>query len=105
MKWTLENSLPIIRAIAPIGKRCNFCVALRGSVLLKGESDNDLDLYFVAEEDPEGCSVGRFLEEMTDDPPNDVERCDPPSGGSLPRTFIWLRDGRRIDAHFIQTGR
>ena len=49
--WTMENALPVVRDIANIGKDHGFSVALYGSVLVAGESDNDLDLYFIAEED------------------------------------------------------
>jgi hypothetical protein len=51
-KWTLENALPIVRAMDPIVRRCNFSLAFRGSVLIQGESDNDLDLCFLHERSP-----------------------------------------------------
>jgi hypothetical protein len=49
--WTLEGALPVIRRIAAIAKEHGFTVALYGSVLMKGESENDLDLYFIAAEE------------------------------------------------------
>jgi hypothetical protein len=49
--WTLEGALPIIRRIAAIAEEHGFTVALYGSVLMKGESESDLDLYFIAAEE------------------------------------------------------
>jgi hypothetical protein len=93
---------PIIRTIEPIAKRCNFSLALRGSVLTQGESDSDLDLCFLCEE-PEGpafCSVERLLREIAEEMREQVNRWNPPSGGTNPHTLIWLHDGRHIEARF-----
>jgi hypothetical protein len=100
--WTLDNARPIVRAIDAVAKRCNFSLALRGSVLTRGESDSDLDLCFLCEEpeDPAFCSVERLLREITQELSEQVDRCNPSSGGTNPHTLIFLRDGRRIDAHF-----
>jgi hypothetical protein len=84
----------------PIARRCNFSLALRGGVLLRGESDKDLDLCFLSEDVPEVCSVERLLQETEEEMPEQVDHCNPPSGGSYPHTLIWLRDGRHIEAHF-----
>jgi hypothetical protein len=100
-KWTFEDALPIIQAIDPIARRCNFYVALRGGVLLRGRSDSDLDLCFLSIEDAEPCSPEMVLEEIARGMPKQVERYNPPSGGAkYPYTIIRLRDGRNIDAHF-----
>lgn len=100
-KWTLENALPIIRAIYPIARGCHFSLALRGSVLLLGESDDDLDLCFLSEDDPEFCSPARLLEEIARSMPEDIDRYSDLSGGArYPHTIIRLRDGRCIDAQF-----
>jgi hypothetical protein len=101
-RWTLENALPIVRAMASIARRCNFSLALRGSVLTKGESDSDLDLCFLCEEpeDPAFCSVERVLREITQEMPHDIHHYGSLHGGTRPYTVIWLRDGRHIDAHF-----
>ena len=45
--WTLDDALPLVRKIAPIAKRNGFSVALYGSVLEEGKSENDLDLFFL----------------------------------------------------------
>jgi predicted nucleotidyltransferase len=49
--WTLEGAVPILRRIAAIAEEHGFTVALYGSVLMKGESESDLDLYFIAAEE------------------------------------------------------
>jgi hypothetical protein len=99
--WTLEDALPIVRAMAPIARRCNFSLALRGSVLTQGESDSDLDLCFLCEEteDPAFCSVERLLREIKQEIEG-IHRYESVHSGTHPFTVIWLRDGRRIDAHF-----
>jgi len=97
-EWTLEDSLPIIRAIAPIAERCGFSVALRGSVLIKGRSEKDLDLLFV-EEEPDICDVRRCLDEIAGLP--QVRTAGPPhTCGGGHHSVIWLHDGRHIDAQF-----
>jgi hypothetical protein len=96
--WTLEDALPIIRAIAPIAERCGFSVALRGSVLIKGRSEKDLDLLFV-EEEPDICDVRRCLDEIAG--LLEVRIAGPPhtcSGGHC--AVIRLTAGRHIDAQF-----
>lgn len=100
--WNLENALPVIRAMDPIARRCNFSLALRGGVLVRGESDSDLDLCFLCEEpeDHAFCSVKRLLTEIGEEMRDQVHHCNAPSGGTNPHTVIWLRDGRHIDAHF-----
>lgn len=100
-KWTLDNALPIILAIDSIARRCNFSLALRGGVLLNGESDSDLDLCFLSEEDREFCSAEMVLEEIARGLPQYIHGYNAPSGGDkYPCTLIFLRDGRHIDAHF-----
>jgi hypothetical protein len=99
-RWNLENALPIVRAMDPIARSCNFSLALRGGVLLRGESDVDLDLCFLSEDDPEVCSVQRLLQEIAQGMREQIDHYDPPAGGNYPYTLIWLRDGRHIDAHF-----
>jgi hypothetical protein len=100
-KWTLDSALPIIRAIYPIARGCHFSIALRGSVLLLGESDDDLDLCFLSEDDPEFCSPARLLEEIAKGMPDHIARYSNLAGGDkYPHAIIRLRDGRNIDAQF-----
>ena len=101
--WNLETALPIIRAIEPIAKRCNFSVALRGSVLTQGESDKDLDLCFLCErgkKDRKLCSIDQLLQEIQKEMPAQVDRYGGIVDLTHPTVPIWLRDGRHIDAHF-----
>jgi hypothetical protein len=100
--WNLETALPIIRAIDPIATRCNFSLALRGSVLIRGESDSDLDLCFLCEETENSnlCSVERVLQEIMSELHDLVDHRSTVYGGSHPHAVIWLRDRRHIDAHF-----
>jgi hypothetical protein len=96
--WTLDEALPLIRKISPITQRHGFSVALYGSVLDRGESEKDLDLFFV-EQDPEICDVQGCLDEIAKLP--EVAHCGeeiPGVGGAI--SVIWLQDGRHIDAQF-----
>jgi hypothetical protein len=45
--WDLEGGLRLVRAIQPITRRFGYHVALGGGVLNTGESNKDLDLYFL----------------------------------------------------------
>lgn len=101
-RWSLENALPIIRAMDPIARRCNFSLALRGGVLTRGESDSDLDLCFLCEEteDPAFCSIERLLREISQEMHEQVHHYGALYHSTNPYTVIWLHDGRHIDAHF-----
>jgi hypothetical protein len=100
-KWTFEDALPIIRAIDPIARRCNFSLALRGGVLLRGESDRDLDLCFLSEGDLEFCLPEMVLEEIAKVLSDQIDHYgELYFEGTHPYAVIWLRDGRHIDAHF-----
>lgn len=45
--WELNYALPLIRGLQTSIKPLGYHVALGGGVLNKGESDKDLDLYFI----------------------------------------------------------
>lgn len=47
MKWTLDDALKLIRALQPESRRFGYHLCLGGGVLNKGESEKDLDLYFI----------------------------------------------------------
>ena len=46
-RWVLDEALEIIRALQPESRRFGYHLCLGGGVLNKGESDKDLDLYFL----------------------------------------------------------
>jgi hypothetical protein len=95
--WTLEGALPVIRRIAAIAKEHGFTVALYGSVLMKGESENDLDLYFIAAEEKTSAVHAQSC----------VHAIEKTLGESkclqlTPNcTRIQLKDGKRIDTQFL----
>jgi len=97
--WTLDEALPLIRKISPIARRRGFSVALYGSVLDRGKSEKDLDLFFL-EQEPDICDVQGFLDEIAGLP--EIDHCGTAhtsSDGVL--CVIWLRDRiHRIDAQF-----
>lgn len=47
MEWKLEDGLKLIRALQLATRKYGYHLALGGSVLNKGESQKDLDLYFL----------------------------------------------------------
>jgi hypothetical protein len=98
--WTLEKAVPLKQKIAPIAKRYGFSVALYGSVLDKGQSRSDLDLFFVQQD---ACDVLGCLQEIAMLPEirntGTAFRC---TGGAC--AVIWLRDGNHIDAQFSSHG-
>ena len=60
-RWTLEEGLRLVRALQPSTRQYGYHLALGGGVLNNGESEKDLDLYFlplnnpkVAKDNPEG---------------------------------------------------
>lgn len=42
--WTLKEALDFVRELQPIIKHYNYCIAIGGSIINKGESSKDLDL-------------------------------------------------------------
>ena len=93
--WTLNDALPLIRRIEPIAKRHGFSVALYGSVLYRGESEKDLDLFFV-EQETDICDVGRCLGEIsTLSEIRHISRHDNVC-------VIRLKDKRRMDVQFCR---
>lgn len=97
--WILDNALPLIRKISPIAQRHGFSVALYGSVLDRGGSEKDLDLFFI-EQEPDICDVQGCLDEIAKLP--EIAHC----GDAIPGTggfigVIWLSDIKHhVDAQF-----
>ena len=46
--WTLKDALDLIRGLQPESRKHGYHLCLGGSVLNKGESQKDLDLYFLS---------------------------------------------------------
>ncbi len=100
--WTLGDALPLIRKISPIAQRHGFSIALYGSVLDRGESEKDLDLFFV-EQEPDICDVQGCLDEIATlrevRSAGIAMQC---TGGAF--SVIRLLDKRVIDAQFRSYG-
>src|SRR3989442_43799 len=96
--WTLNDALPLIRKISAIARRYGFSVAVYGSVLGRGESEKDLDL-FLMEQDPYICNVQGCLEGITRLP--EIHHYTTHSCPSGQIAVIWLQDRKHhIDAQF-----
>ena len=95
--WTLDDALPLIRKISGIARRNGFSAALYGSVVERGSSAKDLDVFFV-EQDPD-CTIDGCLTEIAALPEiHHIGARHECTGGEL--CVMWLRDGRHIDAQF-----
>lgn len=91
--WRLEEGLTLVRALQEKTRTFGFHIALGGSVLNTGESDKDLDLYFlpfnntkVAKEDDSGLI--QWLSKLWGEPRviGNYDQPDPePIDLSLPR--------------------
>jgi hypothetical protein len=96
--WTIEDALPVVRAIAIIGRKHGFSVALYGSLLVTGETSGDLDLFFVVGEE-RTCAVHAqtCLKEI-------AERfgIDSPRLTSFCTSQIKLGERKCIDAQFLE---
>jgi hypothetical protein len=95
--WTLKGAVPVIRRIAAIAEEHGFTVALYGSVLLKGESESDLDLYFIAAEEKTGAVHAQSCVDAIEKTLGEAKCVQ------LTRncTRIQLKDGKRIDTRFL----
>jgi hypothetical protein len=99
--WTLDGALPLIRQIGNIAREQGFRVALRGSVLERGESEHDLDLFFTVEEQETTFNhVQHCVDAMMQ--LTGVDHRGEIGGGSRPICTIWLLDGRHIELQFDQ---
>ncbi len=94
--WTLTEAIPLIQKIAPIAQQNGFSVALYGSVLEKG-SGNDLDLFFVTQED-DIADVLRCVSQIGELP--EVRTCGQVHKGRGAFSVIRLKNGEVIDAQF-----
>ena len=94
--WTLSEAIPLIQKIAPIAKRHGFSVALYGSVLEKGSGD-DLDLFFVTQDD-DICDVQGSVSEIGQ--LSGIRSCGEIHWGRGAFCIIHLQNGERIDAQF-----
>jgi hypothetical protein len=95
--WTLEGALPVIRRIVAIAKEHGFTVALYGSVLMKGESENDLDLYFIAAEEKTSAVHAQSSVDAVEKTLGEA-KCVQLTPNC---TRIQLKDGKRIDTQFL----
>ena len=97
--WTLNNALPLIQTISLITRRHGFSVALYGSVLDQGESEKDLDLFFI-EQESDICDVQGCIDEIAKLP--EIEHIGAPIAGTGgPICVIWLSGLKHhIDAQF-----
>jgi hypothetical protein len=62
--WTLETGLEVVRSVEQVVKDLNAHCALGGSVLMKGESQKDLDI-FIYPHDNHGYDRGKILAALT----------------------------------------
>jgi len=106
--WTLEEALKLVRLLEPRLAQARFHVALMGSVLLQGESTNDLDLILF----PHSTSYVNL----------DLVRTELTHGGLLPvfsrgkvaamwerrgstdtkHVEVWTYKGKRVDLFFLR---
>jgi hypothetical protein len=88
--------------LRPSQKRHGFSVSVYGSVLEKGESKKDLDIFFV-EQDPDICNVQGCLDEISKlTEVRSVGTVYQGNGGAF--GVIRLVDNRVIDAQFRSYG-
>ena len=45
--WTLEQALLVVRFLQPLTRAAHYHLALGGGVINAGQSDKDIDLYFL----------------------------------------------------------
>jgi len=99
MEWTLDSAVPVVQKITAIAREHGFSVALYGSVLANGRSDNDLDLYFIVAEDRTTAVHAQACLDAIAEKLAEVKSC---TTLTLSRTSrIQFRDGKRVDAQFL----
>lgn len=103
--WTLEEAIPVLRAIEeaiiPLGYHC----AIGGSVLHKGRSEKDLDV-FVYPHDADKTLTPEEILGALDAPLNGLcaGRCNPDYRPRDCKEVYWSYNGdnRRIDFFFLK---
>lgn len=73
--WDLERSLVIVRALQPVVRDFNYHLTIGGGVVNKGQSNKDLDLYFlpmggfdVSKKKPQSDKLLKYLSKMWGEP-------------------------------------
>lgn len=56
-KWSLNEGLAVARILEPFAYSNNYHVAMAGSVLIKGESEKDLDIFFYQRDNKIACTA------------------------------------------------
>lgn len=105
--WHLQEALQLIRNIQPNVRKFGYHICLGGSILNKGMSDNDLDLYFIPlEPDSDEPESNRLL--LTDylftifgAPEINEDYSDEESVYSLKSIYAYGPNGKRIDAFIV----
>ena len=112
--WTLDQALQVVRQLQPRCHAIKYHVALGGGVLNRGESHNDLDLFFLpfgdTDEPPDHAAVRELTQELGTEYPlgGGPKRAGAPEYPNQERTFksrytYWTYDNKRIDV-FIAHG-
>jgi hypothetical protein len=106
--WRIDDALMLVRKIQPKIRPFSYHVALGGGVLNKGESDEDLDLYFIpfSEQGPDPLALRTYLisvlgtEYNLGGPsvrPADVNLVYPDEPTWVNGRFTYCGEGRRVD--------
>jgi hypothetical protein len=59
--WAITDALTVVRSMQYTARGFNFHIALGGGVLNRGESEKDLDLYFLPMDNGDGCDFTGLL--------------------------------------------
>lgn len=101
--WTFEEAMEAVTALQEETREFGYHLALGGGVLNNGQSDKDLDLYFLSLDDEGPIDKRGMLARLEEYFGPSEELSDPAYGGSTHYTYKvkFEFDNRRIDAFIV----
>ena len=102
MKWDINRGIVIAQLIESIVVKLGYHVALTGSVLIKGESDKDLDVMIYPHKTTSCSPREEVMEKMSQSGFGEFIHAKHTTYGDDKVVFITDFAGQRVDVFFVQ---
>lgn len=100
--WTLEQAVEFCRKAEPIAIAQGFHVALGGSVLIRGSSEKDLDIFVYPHKTVDGIALICVMDALREIGVSEFQRADHSSYGDEKSVYWTQFEGKRIDWFFVR---
>lgn len=100
--WTLEQAVELLRMLEPVAISQGFHVALGGSVLIRGSSDKDLDIFIYPHKTADKIAFECLLSKLGDFGISDFNKAEHAHYGDDKAVYRSGYKGKRIDWFFLK---